>query len=82
MTFSGIFLRKFVLVFFDDILVYIKSMDEHLKHLTFVFEKLKLHQLKLKMSKSSFGASQVEYLGHVISKDGVAVDLNKIKCIS
>lgn len=57
-------------------------MEDHLKHLTMVFEKLKLHQLKLKMSKCSFGVSQVEYLGHVVLKEGIVVDPNKIKCIS
>ncbi|KAK9922679.1 hypothetical protein M0R45_031133 [Rubus argutus] len=68
------YLRKFVLVFFDDILVYSASMEDHIHHLFLVFQKLRDHQLKVKMSKCSFGVSQVEYLGHVISKHGVAVD--------
>ncbi|PRQ41877.1 putative nucleotidyltransferase, Ribonuclease H [Rosa chinensis] len=74
-------LRKFVLVFFDDILIYSKSLEEHLQHLAVVFSKLEEHQLKVKMSKCTFGAKSVEYLGHVISEKGVAVDPEKIEAI-
>ncbi|XP_061993760.1 uncharacterized protein LOC133711674 [Rosa rugosa] len=74
-------LREFVLVFFDDILIYSKSIEEHLKHLTMVFSILKKHQLKVKMSKCTFGAKSMEYLGHVISEKGVAVDPKKIEAI-
>ncbi|PRQ25669.1 putative nucleotidyltransferase, Ribonuclease H [Rosa chinensis] len=75
------YLRKFALVFFDDILVYSPSMEAHLDHLEKVFQKLQQHSLKVKHSKCSFGVSQVEYLGHVISRAGVAVDPAKIECI-
>lgn len=61
------YLRDFVLVFFDDILIYNSSLEAHLQHLELVFTKLKQHQLKVKESKCSFGTSQVEYLGHIIS---------------
>lgn len=60
-------LRKFVLVFFDDILVYSKSLNEHLSHLVIVFEILKDHSLFAKKSKCSFGQPMVEYLGHMIT---------------
>ncbi|KAJ4802427.1 polyprotein [Rhynchospora pubera] len=72
-------LRKCVLVFFDDILVYSKSMADHLIHLENVFMKLREHQLFAKMSKCSFGKKEVEYLGHIISKDGVATDASKVE---
>ena len=49
------FLRKFVLVFFDDILVYSKSVKEHKAHLQLVLMTLRQHQLKAKMSKCLFG---------------------------
>lgn len=75
------FLRKFVLVFFYDILVYSPSLDVHVVHLEQVFNRLQLHSLKVKESKCSFGVPQVEYLGHVISARGVAVDPQKIECI-
>lgn len=75
------FLRNFVLVFFDDILVYSPDKDTHLEHLRQVFATLRSHSLKVKESKCTFAAAQVEYLGHVISAEGVAVDPAKIECI-
>ncbi|GKA86443.1 putative mitochondrial protein [Tanacetum coccineum] len=73
------FLRKFVLVFFDDILVYSRDMTEHAKHLELVLKTMPSQQLYAKMSKCVFGATQVEYLGHVISRIGVSTDLLKLK---
>lgn len=78
---NGIFrpyLRKFVLVFFYDILVYSKSVEEHVGHLKVVLEVLRQHQLYAKASKCVFGCREVEYLGHVISKEGVKADPLKI----
>jgi hypothetical protein len=69
-------LQKFVLVFFDDILVY--SLEEHLDHLHTVLYLLRNHQLKAKLSKCLFGQPQVEYLGHIISAQGVQTDPGKI----
>ena len=71
------FLRKFVLVFLDDILIYSKSFTEHLKHLEQVLEVLQTNQLYLKQSKCSFAQTQLEYLGHIISAAGVATDPQK-----
>ena len=74
-------LRRFVLVFFDDILVYSASWALHLQHFQVVFELLRHHQLFVKLSKCDFGAAQVEYLGHVITGQGVAMDQGKVACI-
>uniref|UniRef100_A0A2N9FEI3 Reverse transcriptase n=1 Tax=Fagus sylvatica TaxID=28930 RepID=A0A2N9FEI3_FAGSY len=71
-------LRKFVLVFFDDILVYSKGLEEHTAHLKTVLQILALHQLYAKMSKCVFATSEVEYLGHIISGEGVKTDPKKI----
>lgn len=75
-------LRKFILVFFDDILVYSASWSLHLKHLRLVFDTLKEHTLFVKQSKCAFGKSQVEYLSNIVSKDGVAADFTKLDSIS
>jgi hypothetical protein len=75
------FLRHFVLVFFDDILIYRKIWTYHLTHVDQVLSLLSQHQLFLKQSKCSFGASEVEYLGHLVGKDGVRVDPKKIEAI-
>jgi hypothetical protein len=74
-------LRKFVLVFFDDILVYNKGLEEHATHLRAVLEILANHQLYAKMSKCVFAAKEVEYLGHMISREGVKTDPKKIKAM-
>ncbi|KAJ7961036.1 Ty3/gypsy retrotransposon protein [Quillaja saponaria] len=74
-------LRRFILVFFDDILVYSTDWYSHLVHLKTTFQLLKENQLLVKRSKCSFGASQVEYLGHIISFKGVAADENKVQCM-
>ena len=68
-------------MFFDDILVYLANWTDHLMHLQIVFQILVQHQLFVKLSKCAFGTTKIEYLGHVISKDGVAMDEDKIACI-
>jgi hypothetical protein len=68
------FLRRFVLVFFDDILIYSKSWADHPRHLRAAFSKLQRHQLFLKRTKCAFAAQAVAYLGHVVSAGGVAMD--------
>lgn len=75
------FLRRFVLVFFDDILIYSKSMEEHVTHVELVFQLMSKHQLFGKMSKCYFGLPGVEYLGYFISGQGVEIDLSKIEAI-
>lgn len=75
------YLRKFVLVFFDDILVFSSSWAEHLQHVRAVFDVLHAHQLALKRVKCSFGEPTVAYLGHVIGADGVAMDKSKVAAV-
>ena len=75
------FLRKFVLVFFDDILIYSKSWKDHVEHVDRVLQLLEEKQLYAKRSKCFFGVKEVEYLGHIVSHEGVKVDPSKIKTI-
>jgi hypothetical protein len=75
------FLHHFVLVFFDDILIYRKTWSDHLTHVDQVLRLLSQHQVFLKQSKCAFGASEVEYLGHLVGKDGVRVDPKKIEAM-
>jgi len=74
-------LRRFVLVFFDDILVYSKTKTDHWHHLAVVFDILKTHQLFAKISKCAFAIPRVEYLGHFISAKGVETDPAKIRVV-
>lgn len=76
------YIRKFVLVFFDDILIYSFDLKSHLEHLEIVLNILKANQLYAKESKCTFGAPQVDYLGHIISGEGVATDPAKIAAVA
>lgn len=71
-------LRKSVLVFFDDILIYSQDWDSHLRHVREVLGLLSTHSLVVNKKKCSFAQQTVEYLGHVISENGVAVDPSKV----
>eukprot|EP00253_Pinus_taeda_P023196 PITA_23196 len=86
-TFQGLmnsifkpFLRKFVLVFFDDILIY-KSWKDHVEHVDRVLQLLDEKQLYAKRSKCLFGVQEVEYLGHIVSHEGVNANPRKTKAI-
>nr|XP_017233486.1 PREDICTED: uncharacterized protein LOC108207560 [Daucus carota subsp. sativus] len=72
------YLRSFTLVFFDDILVYSKTKEDHLVHLKKVFQLMRQNTLFAKQSKCDFMTTKVAYLGHVISQQGVAVDQAKV----
>ena len=75
------FLDNFVLIFIDDILIYSKGEEEHKEHLRIVLEMLRKNQIYAKFSKYDFFKSEIKYLGHVISTEGIAIDTKKIKII-
>lgn len=75
-------LRKFVLVFFDDILIYNTSYEEHQMHLRVVFELLARDHWQVKLGKCSFAQCQINYLGHMISEKGVGTNPSKISTIA
>jgi hypothetical protein len=81
---NGVFreyLDKFVQVFIDDILIYSRTTEEHDKHLRLVLQCLREHNLYGKLSKCSFYQPRIHYLGHVISDEGITVDLAKGEAI-
>ena len=75
------FLDEFVIVFLDDILVYSKTLSDHRRHLRAVLEILREHKLYAKESKCDFFSNHVEFLGHVIDREGVHMMDNKVKAI-
>ena len=70
-----------MLVFFNDILIYRNSWEEHVQHVGRALQLLKEQELYVKPSKILFGIKEVEYLSHIVSHEGVKVDPNKIKSI-
>ncbi|KAK8949163.1 hypothetical protein KSP39_PZI006059 [Platanthera zijinensis] len=75
------FLDKFVVVFIDDVLIYSRNAAEHDQHLRLVLSALRDHQLYAKLSKCEFWLPQVSFLGHVVNKDGISVDPEKISAV-
>ncbi|GKV48697.1 hypothetical protein SLEP1_g55500 [Rubroshorea leprosula] len=75
------YLDKFVVVFIDDILVYSRSIAEHEEHLQLVLQVLREKKLYAKLKKCEFWLNSVAFLGHVVSKDGISVDPEKVKAV-
>ncbi|CAJ2661631.1 unnamed protein product [Trifolium pratense] len=75
------FLRKFVIIFFDDLLIYSKSLQEHTEHLNSIFQLIRHNNLFLNQKKCTFATSRVEYLGHFITQEGVSTDPAKIEAV-
>jgi hypothetical protein len=72
-------LDKFLMVVINDILVYSKSTEDHEEHLRVMLQRLRDHQLYAKFSKCEFWISEVPFLGHVISSEGIVVDPSKVR---
>jgi hypothetical protein len=73
------YLDKFVVVFIDDILIFLKTEEEDEKHLRLVQEKVRSNQLYAKFSKCEFWLTKFAFLEHVISAGGVSVDPGKVR---
>ncbi|KAL4351688.1 hypothetical protein GQ457_06G013250 [Hibiscus cannabinus] len=75
------YLDKFVVVFIDEIMIYSRNKDEHVEHLRIVLQTLRDRQLFAKFSKCEFWLSEVAFLGHIISANGIMVDPKKVQTI-
>jgi hypothetical protein len=72
-------LDKFVIVFINDILVYLENEKDHAEHLRIILTRLRDHQLYAKVSKCEFWLKTVPFLGHVLSENGISVDPSKVQ---
>ncbi|GJP50835.1 hypothetical protein CLOM_g9992 [Closterium sp. NIES-68] len=82
LTMNGVFrdlLDKCVIIYLDDILIYSKTREQHLKDLEAVFQRLQQHRLITKGSKCEFLKQELEFLGHVISTEGIRIDPKKLR---
>jgi hypothetical protein len=75
------FICKFVVVYFDDILIYSKSLDEHVEHIRYVLAVLREQKLYANLEKCTFCTDKVVFLVFVVSEQGVEVDEEKIKVV-
>ena len=75
------YLDKFIIVFIDDILIYSKNEEDHAKHLEMTLNLLRSHQLYAKFEKCNFWQHEVKFLGHVVSRSGIAMDPAKIEAV-
>jgi hypothetical protein len=74
-------LDDFVVVYIDDILIYSSSLEEHAGHLRKVFQRLRENKLYAKLEKCEFGVTEVDFLGHRITQEGLMMDDHKVKAI-
>jgi hypothetical protein len=75
------FIGKFVVLYFDDILIYSKSLDEHIEHLRAIFGALREAHLLANLEKYTFCTDRVAFLGFVVTPQGIEVDEAKIEDI-
>ena len=76
------YLDQFMVIFINDILIYLKTPNEHIHHLRIALEVLRKNNLYAKFSKCEFWFNKVAFLGHIVSNDGVSVDPQKIEAVT
>lgn len=75
------FIGKFIVVYFDDILIFSMILDDHMSHLREVLLVLRCDKLFATLKKCAFGSPQVHFLGYIVSAEGLAVDPDKVSAI-
>ena len=75
------FLDRFATGYFDDILIYSNTLEEHKEHVRQALEQLQRHRLHLKPEKCEYFKTEVKYLGLIIGREGIKMDLEKVKAI-
>ena len=75
------FKNDFAMAYIDDVIVYSKTFDEHLSHLEQIFMKFRKNDIQAKPSKCNFAKPRVPLLGHIVTKDGILVDPEKVEVI-
>ena len=74
-------LGDFSMAYLDDIIIFSPTLEDHMRHMNKVFERLTEHNLKLKLSKCKFIEDETQYLGFIINKDGIMTDPEKVRVI-
>ena len=69
------------MAYLDDIIIFSTSMEEHIKYIQLVFDRLRQHQLKLNISKCKFMQEETQYLGFIINRQGIMTDPDKVQVI-
>src|SRR5699024_6313855 len=75
------YLHKFCFVYMDDVVIFSKSLHDHLIHVKMIFEKLREFNLKVQLDKSEFLCKEVAFLGHIITPEGIKPNPSKIKAV-
>ena len=70
---------QYVMVYLDDVIIYSRTFEEHLKHIKEVFKRIQKANLRLKAEKCNFGATELQFLGHLVGKDGIQPDPEKVE---